>query len=215
MGLTAYFANIADAVKTTFEGLAVTLSYMVKRPTTVQYPDRLDQPVVESLPERYRGFLAVDPSLCTGCSACKKACPVACIEVTVEKDAENPKQRYITRFDIDISKCLFCGLCVEGCPTGAVVHTREFEGSTYNLEDLVFRFIGERVPVAKPKKKAVAKKAAPAKAAEGKEEKKEDAKLAQADTSDKVKENIEARENIEEKPKQENIEKAQDKKQED
>ena len=50
---------------------------------------------------------------------------------------------------------------------------------------------------------------------EAKEEKKEDAKLAQADTSEKVKENIEARENIEEKPKQENIEKAQDKKQED
>jgi NADH-quinone oxidoreductase subunit I/NAD(P)H-quinone oxidoreductase subunit I len=35
---------------------------------------------------------------------------------------------------------MFCGLCVEPCPTGSIQHTREFEASTRNIRNLVFRW---------------------------------------------------------------------------
>ena len=103
---------------------------------TVQYPDRTPMPVRDMLPPRYRGFLEVDAAICTGCQACERACPIGCIQITLEKDPANPKQRVVTQFDIDEAKCMFCGLCVEPCPTGSIQHTREFEGSQRNVRNL-------------------------------------------------------------------------------
>ena len=118
----------------------MTLSHLFRRPTTVQYPDRTALPVSETLPPRYRGFLEVDVSICTGCQACERACPISCMQITLEKDPANPKQRLVTQFDIDEAKCMYCGLCVEPCPTGAIQHTREFEASMRNIRNLIFRW---------------------------------------------------------------------------
>src|SRR5205807_255896 len=41
MGFGAYLRNIKDAAVTIAEGLAVTASHLVRKPYTVQYPDRL------------------------------------------------------------------------------------------------------------------------------------------------------------------------------
>jgi NADH-quinone oxidoreductase subunit I/NAD(P)H-quinone oxidoreductase subunit I len=106
----------------------------------VQYPDRSALPVRDMLPPRYRGFLEVDIAICTGCQACERACPIACMQITLEKDPANPKQRLVTQFDIDEAKCMYCGLCVEPCPTGSIQHTREFEASMRNIRNLVFRW---------------------------------------------------------------------------
>ena len=143
---TEYVQNVTDTAKSFWHGMSITLSYMFRRPTTIQYPDRMDVPVSQTIPVRYRGFLEVDMNICTGCQACERACPINCIAIEIEKDPNNPKQRYMTRFDLDEAKCMFCGLCVEPCPTGAIQHTREFEGAMVNLSNLTFRYVDPAKP---------------------------------------------------------------------
>src|SRR5512137_1036207 len=135
-----YVGNVRDTVKSFWHGMSVTLSQVLRRPITIQYPDRLEMPVQDALPPRYRGFLEVDVDICTGCQACERACPISCIQIELEKDPANPKQRVVTQFDIDEAKCMFCGLCVEPCPTGAIQHTREFEATQRSVRNLVFRW---------------------------------------------------------------------------
>ena len=142
-----YTGAIKDTVSSFWHGMSITLSHLFRRPMTVQYPDRTPMHVRDMLPPRYRGFLEVDTAICTGCQACERACPIGCIQITLEKDAANPKQRVVTQFDIDEAKCMFCGLCVEPCPTGSIQHTREFEASTRNIRNLVFRWADPAEPV--------------------------------------------------------------------
>jgi NADH-quinone oxidoreductase subunit I len=164
MPVTQYVGNITDTVKSAWEGMSVTLSYMFRRPMTVQYagPEAaatLSAPLVQhTLPSRYRGFLEVDMDTCTACQACERACPINVIAIEIEKDPANPKSRVMTRFDIDEAKCMFCGLCVEPCPTGAIQHTREFEGSQRSLHNMVLRFVDPAKPAVpyKPPKGATA-----------------------------------------------------------
>src|SRR5262249_6060375 len=139
------------AAKSIIDGLSVTLSHMVRKPMTIQYPDKLDRPVSEMLPARYRGFLEVDMDICTACLACERACPIDCIKIDVEGKG---KERHRTRFDIDMAKCMYCGLCVDPCPTTAIRMTREFEASTTDISTLIFRFVqpGAQVAPFKPKK---------------------------------------------------------------
>jgi formate hydrogenlyase subunit 6/NADH:ubiquinone oxidoreductase subunit I len=148
---SSYLGNIRDTCVTIFDGLAVTFSYLVRRPVTIQYPDRMAMRVQDTLPFRYRGILEVDLEICTGCLACERACPIDCIVIDVEKDHQT-REMLMTRFDIDMAKCMYCGLCSEPCPTGAIHHTPEFEGADYALESLVRRFVKEPVVTYKPKK---------------------------------------------------------------
>jgi NADH-quinone oxidoreductase subunit I len=147
----SYFGNIRQTVTSIFEGMAVTASHFMRRPYTVQYPDRTPIRVQDTLPFRYRGILEVDMEICTGCLACERACPIDCIVIAAPKD-QKTKQITIEQFDIDIAKCMFCGLCSEPCPTGAIHHTTEFEGADYSLESLIRRFIKDAVPAYKPAK---------------------------------------------------------------
>ena len=144
--------EVASALGSVWEGMSVTLSYLFRRPITVQYagpdaPPPVGGPVQHLLPSRYRGILEVDLDTCTACQACERACPINVIAIEIEKDPANPKQRVMTRFDIDAGKCMYCGLCVEPCPTGSIQHTREFEGSVRHLPNLVLRFIQPNAPV--------------------------------------------------------------------
>jgi len=141
-----YLGNIKGTVKSFWHGMSITLSYMLRRPITVHYPDRTELAVRDTLPARYRGFLEVDSAICTGCQACERACPIDCIQINLEKDPANPKQRLVTQFDIDEAKCMYCGLCVEPCPTGAIQHTREFEATQRSVRNLVFRWADPLAP---------------------------------------------------------------------
>jgi formate hydrogenlyase subunit 6/NADH:ubiquinone oxidoreductase subunit I len=142
-----YTSSIKNTFTSFWEGLSITASYLLRRPMTVQYPDRTPLPLPDMLPPRYRGFLEVDTSICTGCQVCERTCPINCIQITLEKDPANPKLRAMTQFDIDEAKCMFCGLCVEPCPTGAIQHTREFEASMGDIRNLTFRWIDAASPV--------------------------------------------------------------------
>jgi NADH-quinone oxidoreductase subunit I len=147
----AYFRHIKDAVVSIFDGMAVTASHLIRKPYTVQYPDRVPVRVQDTLPFRYRGILDVDLEICTGCLACDRACPIDCIAIAIEKNAQT-RELTISQFDIDIAKCMYCGLCSEPCPTGAIHHTTEFEGADYSLESLIRRFVAEPIVAYKPKK---------------------------------------------------------------
>jgi len=144
--LRDYAAPVLRTITSIWDGLSITLSHLLRRPTTIQYPDRTDLPVRDMLPARYRGFLEVDTAICTGCQACERACPISVIAIHLEKDPANPKIRVVDQFDIDLSKCMFCGLCVEPCPTGAIQHTREFEGSQRHVRNLVIRWADPLAP---------------------------------------------------------------------
>lgn len=149
--VTSYVRNVVDTAKTIFEGMAVTCSHFVRKPSTVQYPDRTPIRVQDTLPFRYRGILEVDLEICTACLACERACPIDCIVIEAKKDKDT-KAMVMTRFDIDIAKCMYCGLCSEPCPTGSIHHTPEFEGADFSLESMVRRFVKEPVVAYKPKK---------------------------------------------------------------
>jgi formate hydrogenlyase subunit 6/NADH:ubiquinone oxidoreductase subunit I len=149
--VVGYVRNIFETVTTIFEGMSITLSHLVRRPMTVQYPDRIEKPVQETLPLRYRGILEVDLDICTGCLACERVCPIACITIGIDMNKET-KQRTFGHFDIDICKCMYCGLCAEACPTGSIRHSQEFEGASYNPAGLVRHFVTKPVSLYKPKK---------------------------------------------------------------
>lgn len=150
-GLGQYLTHAKDAVSTIFEGMSITLSHFVRKPYTVQYPDRMPVRVQDTLPLRYRGILEVDLEICTGCLACERACPIDCIVIDAPKDKQT-KSMLLSRFDIDIAKCMYCGLCSEVCPTGSIHHTTEFEGADYSLESMIRRFVKDPVLAYKAKK---------------------------------------------------------------
>ena len=155
VGVSEYIANIYRSVKTIFTGLHISASHLFQEPITIQYPDRTPRPVVDELPDRYRGFLMVDMDICTACKLCEKDCPIDCIEIIIDKD-EKTKARYMSQFDIDLAKCMWCGLCTEPCPTGAIHFTPQFERATSDLRNLLFHYIqpGDQVtPYKVPRKK--------------------------------------------------------------
>ena len=149
--MAGYFANIKETVSTIFEGMSITFSHFVRRPYTIQYPDRVPIRIQDTLPFRYRGILAVDLEICTGCLACERACPIDCIVIEAVKDKET-RTMMLNRFDIDIAKCMYCGLCSEPCPTGSIHHTSEFEGADFTLRSLLRHYVTTPVAAYKPKK---------------------------------------------------------------
>jgi NADH-quinone oxidoreductase subunit I len=146
----AYFRNIRLALSTAFDGMSVTMSYMFRRPSTIQYPDKVDKPVQEMLPESYRGVLEVDMDRCTVCMQCQKICPLGCISIEACKNPVTGN-RDVTKFDIDIGLCMYCGLCAETCNFDAIAHTREFEATVTSPDQLVLHFVPEPREVTKLK----------------------------------------------------------------
>jgi len=139
-----YFVNIKNSAVSIFEGMAVTFSWMFRRPITTQYPDKVEKPVRDMLPERFRGILEVDLSTCIGDLSCMRACPIQVITIEMGKTADGTG-RTIKRFDIDASKCMYCGLCTEVCQTCALRHTRDYEVCSRDIRNLVLKFVDEPV----------------------------------------------------------------------
>jgi len=138
--MNQYIKNIYDTLFSITEGMAVTMSYLFRRPATIQYPNKLEKPLKNQLSDRYRGILQVDIKYCIGCRICENTCPIDGIAINLEKNKET-KERFLTRFDIDIGKCMYCGLCSENCSTSAIYHTKVFNGVTRDISNLLVSFV--------------------------------------------------------------------------
>ena len=81
-----------------------------------------------TLPDRFRGRPALDPSRCPdGCRACVAACPTDAIAAG---DGG---------LSLDLGRCLFCTDCASACPEGAIQYTSGYRLSARRREDLVIR----------------------------------------------------------------------------
>lgn len=93
-----------------------------QRYRTMGYPDA-EPP---SLPDRFRGLPAIDPSKCgEGCTDCAQACPTGAIDVR----NGGPQ--------IDLGRCIFCTDCVSACPAGALEYSADYRLAVRNRHDLL------------------------------------------------------------------------------
>jgi len=117
--------NLWRDIKGTLQPFWVTLSYMFKKPVTVQYPEEKREPF-----PRYRARMVLtrDPDgeeRCVACHLCSAACPVDCISMQAAEREDG--RRYAAWFRINFARCIFCGLCAEACPTLAIQMSPNYE----------------------------------------------------------------------------------------
>jgi NADH-quinone oxidoreductase subunit I len=103
------------------KGLKLTLSYMFRPKTTIQYPEETTPTSV-----RFRGLHALrrysnGEERCIACKLCEAVCPA--LAITIEAEPREDGSRRTTRYDIDLFKCIYCGFCEEACPVDAIVET--------------------------------------------------------------------------------------------
>jgi NADH-quinone oxidoreductase subunit I len=119
-------------------GLRVTLSTMMRRSVTDQYPE-----VKPELPPRSRGVIALLEENCTSCMLCARECPDWCIYIDSHKETipappggRERQRNVLDRFAIDFSLCMYCGICIDVCPFDALFWSPEFEYAELDIRNM-------------------------------------------------------------------------------
>ncbi len=142
----SYFNNIGTAISTLWEGMKVTMGYLVRARdyVTLQYPDE-----VWPVPSRnigvgdidtynvVRSKLHVNMNDCIGCKQCERACPVDCIKIDTIKGEKGEDLgttsngtaiKLLTyNFTIDMTECMYCDLCTFPCPEDCIFMTPDYQ----------------------------------------------------------------------------------------
>jgi formate hydrogenlyase subunit 6/NADH:ubiquinone oxidoreductase subunit I len=85
-------------------------------------------------PERYRGILSYDPSLCTGCSLCVKDCPSDAIELVI---LDRAAKQYVVKYHMD--RCIYCGQCMVNCKFKCIgMSNQDWEHAALNKDFMVY-----------------------------------------------------------------------------
>ncbi len=141
----SYFSKVNIGIKTVIKGLALSLSYLFKKPVTLQYPHEK-----KKIADRYRGSIRLKRNdegalKCIACGNCEKICPAYAIKL-VTFVPEGSKKKQLSEFYVDLGLCIYCGLCVDSCPVDAIEHSIEYEVATRKKEDLILRLdkLGEK-----------------------------------------------------------------------
>ena len=121
-----------------WDGLAMVLRHLGRRPITEEYPD-----YKRVLPERGRAriILTRDPEgdeRCVACFLCAAVCPTSCI--SMEGAERQDGRRWAPWFRINFARCIYCGLCEEACPTLAIQLTPFYEF----CEDDILKLVAEK-----------------------------------------------------------------------
>ena len=136
-------ARVVTGAASLAQGLAITFSYLFRRPITIQYPEKR-----VAMPLRFRGrlVLPVDPDKgtdrCTACMRCVWACPNHSIDIEKETGPDGKPRPASYRYNL--GTCMFCNLCVEACPFFALVMSDEHELATTDRSALVLDLAAEK-----------------------------------------------------------------------
>ncbi len=102
MGATAtYFRHIKEAVASIFDGMAVSASHLIRKPYTIQYPDRMPVRVQDNAQTReiLISQFDIDMAKCMYCGLCSEVCPTGSIHHTTEfEGADYSLESLIRRF---------------------------------------------------------------------------------------------------------------------
>jgi len=140
-----WLADVWEGFYTVLVGMKITWRHLFTQHATLQYPEERWH-----VPPRSRMRLFMKYEDCIGCGQCVRACPVDCIYLTAEKRPKDAQPIFASNgqgikldvkvFDIDMSLCCYCSLCTYPCPTDCIYMTPEYEFSTTDLRDHLYRF---------------------------------------------------------------------------
>jgi NADH-quinone oxidoreductase subunit I len=143
--MKGYARQAARGLLSLVKGLAITFSYLFRKPITVQYPEERVH-----LPLRFRGrlVLPVDPKTgsnrCTACMRCVEICPNHSIDIEKAPPVEGSTRSRPARYLYNLGTCMFCNLCVETCPFFAIVMSDQHELATTDRSGLVIDLVPEK-----------------------------------------------------------------------